>query len=688
MISILLSYVLNCSGQYRKLGAFKYEISKVLFSINDEEKMKTRKGLYFPEFMTEDSVLFKGYRILKKQKPSNKAFPANGKNYYWNTTFEEPLTLYLDSTLIYQRIFAKNVTRYEIYFRLSEDGNWYKKDYQLTFEKYQIPKTETLEEWLSNCSNVTDSTSNDPVYVLKNRHKSISICQMAIVVYSQFSFHKTDFILGDFKILNYKKAFTTNVYHPFLLKYNDRKFKLNNEIESQIKCVLFNSLSHNLFPANTFKITFEGVDTISDQLNKQSVIRLFDLVFDQYQFYKEYSVKKNEIKTKFEQLLQVSDTLKTTDLLDKFQQIIEEFKDPHFKLIAPKKLTNSRLNKSNEELEKNISRGPVRLYDLYGHIYIAAVLDTISVKNLIPGMEVTEIDYIPIHFLIDSLANNYSGNIFTRREKALSASLIRNSNQTCILKAIKESDTITEKLVYNKEYSLPSNFNNHKFCFRQIDNTTAYLRIPSWDLINYIQFLNYKEDFKTIKNLIIDLRDNPGGWEIETIRFASMFVNKPSIYCHNSYPWSENKTIKATTIVTPAINILNMSFVNVIILINGRTACASEAFCEFMREMAGAVIIGSEKSSGVLAHGINISLPYNYILTSSLSVLIETAAKRVVEHTGIEPDIWIPVASIEDLAPYKDAILSAALALFTKGNAYDYKVYQLSKKTDRLNNNY
>jgi C-terminal processing protease CtpA/Prc len=265
--------------------------------------------------------------------------------------------------------------------------------------------------------------------------------------------------------------------------------------------------------------------------------------------------------------------------------------------------------------------------------------------------------------LVDSLSERFGGNKNVKRKKAISSLLIRPIDQECTITAISESDTIVEKLKYNKSFKMPSNFNNRSYMFKQINKQTAYLRIPSWNLVNYLFFLNNKDTFEHLENVIIDLRGNSGGWECEAMRFASLFIDKPCVYSTISFPWDQSNVIKETSVVNSAPKSINLSKVSVFILINGRTACASETFCDFMRSNTDAILIGNEKSSGALSFGHKIKLPNNYFLTTTLSTSIETATQNVIEYQGIAPDVWVSLAEINDLAPYGDKVLKTALLM-------------------------
>ncbi len=631
-----------CCGQSSKLGVMGSTINKILFSIRKNSNCNFKNDYYFPEYSWNDSSLCRGKKVISKRKITDTNFPLNGRLFCWDIYFPNPLRIENSSTEFYHKIFIKNCDSYSIYVHSSLDRKWYIRRYNINFEGYQYPNVDKPSAWQEVEEDASNNYSTIKLLV-SDSCKINFIDHLVFVVYPQKKHIKNKFIIGDLKIYNYKIIYSKNVYHPFFSLYNDEKYKEKEELD-----IFTQNYYQSMFPLlNDIKICFKD-----DSVEKESIIRLFQILLERYPYYNIYGNGKdkekilNELKT-----IEQNTSIMGESLFYSLQRMINSMKDPHFKMVKIK------VSKNNTPIEEK-NRSPIKLYNIHNHIFIAAIIDTTLEKQIKIGMEVLSLNGIPIHNYIDSLSNRYQGDLYSREKKAISHSLSRLNSDTVVIEVCDNNDTTKIQLKYNTKCSTPNRLKNNGYITKSLNQNTLYIRIPSWDQELYTRILNDIEQIKKSKNLILDLRNNPGGGFED--RIASMFINRPEIYCHIRFPWGKGDTILQTFLLKPN-KYINLSDKKIIILINGGTVCASELFCEFMREKANAVIIGNERSPGALSHMLSVNLPNGYILQTSLCSKIIMSSGKDIEGIGINPDIWVPIATVNDLAPYQDKVLKLAI---------------------------
>ena len=150
----------------------------------------------------------------------------------------------------------------------------------------------------------------------------------------------------------------------------------------------------------------------------------------------------------------------------------------------------------------------------------------------------------------------------------------------------EQTKTVNVKRAMIKEKNIPY--------FGKIDSKTGYINLSGFteDCSKELKaaFLKMKNEDK-IENLIIDLRYNPGGLLIEAVNIVNIFVDKgEKIVEMKGRVEQWNKVFKAEN--TPAD-----TKIPVIVLVNGRSASASEIVSGALQDLDRAVILG-EKTFG------------------------------------------------------------------------------------------
>ncbi len=202
-----------------------------------------------------------------------------------------------------------------------------------------------------------------------------------------------------------------------------------------------------------------------------------------------------------------------------------------------------------------------------------------------------------------------------------------------------------------------------------LDESTGYIKLKRFSSTTYREFMSVIEDMveeKDAINLVIDLRDNPGGYLKEAVNILSqLFSEKGKLLVYTEGEHAKRMEYKSTG--NPFYHVENL-----IVLIDGSSASASEIIAGAIQDHDRGVILGSRsygkglvqeqyplKNGGALRltvaryftpSGRCIQRPYeNHIAVDNGSdeeidsTVFTTTYGRVVEADGgIEPDIEVP----------------------------------------------
>ncbi len=141
------------------------------------------------------------------------------------------------------------------------------------------------------------------------------------------------------------------------------------------------------------------------------------------------------------------------------------------------------------------------------------------------------------------------------------------------------------------------------------------------------------------KGLIIDLRDNPGGWVNQVQYIADMFMDqgevcylvyKNGIESHNEYPTKDGK-----------------NNIPLVILINENSASSSEILTAALRECADATVIGTKSFGKGIIQGV-FSIGEKGAGVQMTIAEYMTPKGNHVHKVGIEPDITVTLPEGDD----------------------------------------
>jgi Peptidase family S41 len=232
--------------------------------------------------------------------------------------------------------------------------------------------------------------------------------------------------------------------------------------------------------------------------------------------------------------------------------------------------------------------------------------------------------------------------------------------------------------------------------FRQIDKNTCLLTIPAFfneygaAIDSLLEF--HKNTISNTPNLIIDIRDNPGGY-ITTFRKLLTFISTGSIVREGGYSWStpdninelrkllndstlsekarsgilsdiknmelhEGKIFQSSKNDTLEIGTINKYPARVAVLMNRSTVSAAELFILQAKQSKKVILIGEPSYGAVdyLDFSGFIPMPCRSFAFSYPFAKRNGAFKRSFDNSGIPPNVFIP-ESTNDWVFYAKSIL-------------------------------
>ena len=166
--------------------------------------------------------------------------------------------------------------------------------------------------------------------------------------------------------------------------------------------------------------------------------------------------------------------------------------------------------------------------------------------------------------------------------------------------------------------------------YETFENEIGYIKITTFSSTTYSQMkdaLKELED-KKIKSLIVDVRNNSGGYLSTAKSVADLFLDKDEVIYQLKY---KNETVKKYTSKTP-----DKTTYPIVVLINEGSASASEILAAALKESYGAKLIGTKsfgkgtvQETEILSTGSMIKYTSAYWLTPD---------GNSINKVGLEPD--------------------------------------------------
>lgn len=217
-------------------------------------------------------------------------------------------------------------------------------------------------------------------------------------------------------------------------------------------------------------------------------------------------------------------------------------------------------------------------------------------------------------------------------------------------------------LILREEWSEPKEF--------KITREAIQIPVLKWELkdsnIAYIQFYHFTENAsfefqKTVqeilasnaKSIILDLRNNPGGYLETSVDIASWFLPKNEIVAIEDF--GNNKKIEYRS-----KGYLKLANFPLVVLVNSGSASASEIVAGALRDIRGIKLVG-EKTFGKGSVQEMEELAGGSSLKITIAKWLTPSGKSIMEE-GLEPDIKIE-RTPEDIDANRDPQLDKALEM-------------------------
>jgi carboxyl-terminal processing protease len=203
-----------------------------------------------------------------------------------------------------------------------------------------------------------------------------------------------------------------------------------------------------------------------------------------------------------------------------------------------------------------------------------------------------------------------------------------------------------------------------------MEDDIGYIRITSFSQQTDSGVRRALKDFQAEKGddlagIILDLRNNPGGLLDQAIAVSDVFLSKGEIVSTRGK--NPNDTQRYSAHTNDATNGLP-----VIVLINGGSASASEIVAGALQDHGRAVVLGTQSfGKGSVQTIIPLGSHGAMRLTTSLYF---TPSGRSIQAMGVEPDILVEQAKLENIGPgfsRREADLRGALSNGNNGETQD-----------------
>ncbi|MCD3244911.1 S41 family peptidase [Clostridium botulinum C] len=171
-----------------------------------------------------------------------------------------------------------------------------------------------------------------------------------------------------------------------------------------------------------------------------------------------------------------------------------------------------------------------------------------------------------------------------------------------------------------------------------LSNNIGYVQISVFDEHTFDQFKNAVNNLKKsgMKGMILDLRQNPGGWLTQAVDITSQFIpkNKVLVSTEDKYKNKEEYKSKGGDLIGMPL----------VVLIDGGTASASEVFSGAIRDYGIGTLIGENSFGKGIVQSVLYERKFGFGDGTALKVTTSkyyTPKGENIHHKGIKPDIEI-----------------------------------------------
>jgi carboxyl-terminal processing protease len=192
------------------------------------------------------------------------------------------------------------------------------------------------------------------------------------------------------------------------------------------------------------------------------------------------------------------------------------------------------------------------------------------------------------------------------------------------------------------------------------DGQVGYLKIDGFSSSaddDFVKELRLLVEDQGVDSLILDLRDDPGGFVNVAQTVASQFIAEGPIY------WQETADGRQEAFQASPDGVATDPGIELVLLVNGGSASASEIVAGALQDTGRATLLGETTfGKGTIQQWIELSGDNGGFRLSVAKWL--TPDKTWVHETGITPDVVVPRP--EDTPAGEDPQLDRALELLTR----------------------
>lgn len=369
----------------------------------------------------------------------------------------------------------------------------------------------------------------------------------------------------------------------------------------------------------------------------------------------------------------------TYELLNLFAEVMERAKISYVEEVTDKKLIESAINGMLTSLDPHSSYLDVDSFNYmneqtkgkFGGLGIEITMDNGLVKVVSPiddtpaakagikaGDYITNIDdETVVGMSLNEAVSKLRGKVGTKVKLS-----IRRVNSKPLEFTIKRQEI--------KIQSVKSEIKNDEISYIRISSFSEDIDQIISEAIN-----NAKKELKNkLLGIVIDVRNNPGGLLDQAVEVSDLFLEKGEIVSTRSR--NESDTVKFMATEGDIAKDLP-----IVVMINEGSASASEILAGALQDHRRAVILG-EKSFG--KGSVQTVIPLRDFGAMRITTArYYTPSGRSIQAKGIEPDILVKPAKVEELESYALNISEAELNNALKNDTTDEKDVKNNKQKNK-----
>ncbi len=194
----------------------------------------------------------------------------------------------------------------------------------------------------------------------------------------------------------------------------------------------------------------------------------------------------------------------------------------------------------------------------------------------------------------------------------------------------------------------------YKLEYEMLENSIGYINIKIFNEDTITDFTNAYNDLmnKNAKGLIIDVRDNPGGYLTQVVDVCNMLIPKDSVVVYTLDKEGNRKDYTATKGKEKDIPI--------VVLANNGSASASEILSSALQDHGVATVIGETTYGKGLVQTLIPTLSNGYLKLTTSEYFTPNGNK--INKIGVKPDIEI----LDDETTETDEQLNKAIEVLNK----------------------